>query len=134
VANLRISVYGDDAHIVADELAAIVGDGESNGTVSRSISTSQPDQAQKVIDPNVVLEFILAFRGAVFAIKSLVDLVPERQKARREKAQKLLETARRFKREKRVSMVLTDPDGKTWSLERLETDRFIEIAESIEEN
>ncbi len=122
--DLRIVVDGDDAEHVANELSAILTDGEPAGTIVRSVNASAPDSARKVIDPVALTGVILAIPGSVLAALDIVDRLRKRGKAAQ-----LVAAAKRFRSEKRVSISVAGPDGTTWSLDQLEADDVLEIGD-----
>jgi hypothetical protein len=122
-ATLRIAIDGDDAEAVAQELTAILADGASSDSITRSVEVPPHNQTTKVLDPVAVLGVILAVPSSVLAVGDIVDRIQKRKKAG-----ELVSAAKRSCREKRVSIAITAPDGTTFSLDQLEVDRVLEIA------
>jgi hypothetical protein len=125
-ATLRIAIDGDDAETVAQELTAILAEGASQ-SITRSVKVPPPDQTSKVIDPVAVLGVILAVPSSLLAVGDIVDRIHKRKKA-----SDLVSVAKRLCREKRVSIVITAADGSTFSLDQLEADRVLAIADGPE--
>ncbi len=124
MGDLRIIVDGDAANEAADQLTAILREGEEPGVVSRSVASAVPDGTHKTVDPIALVGVILAIPSAVLAVMDLADRLRKRGKA-----QKLTAAANRLRREKRVTITVVAPDGTTWSLDRLEADTVLEIAQ-----
>jgi hypothetical protein len=128
MGDFRIFIDGDDAHAVADELAILLGEGERSGIVSRSVILSGADETSKTPDPITLASLMLAIPAAAVAAVNIADRV-----RKRDKAQKLTVTATRLRRENRVTITVVGPDGTTWSLDRIEADTVLEIAEKFAE-
>jgi hypothetical protein len=126
MTDLRIVVDGEDAEDAADELSAILADGEITGAVSRSSADSVPDPRRKSIDLVALTAVILAIPGAVLSALDIVDHVRKRKKVT-----KLVDAAGRLRHEKRVSIFLVTPDGAKRSLDQLSADAVMEIAGAL---
>jgi hypothetical protein len=124
MGDLRIIIDGNAANEAADELTAILREDEECVVVSRSAASAVPDGTHKTVDPTALVSVILAIPSAVLAVMDLADRLRKRGKA-----QKLTAAANRLRHEKRVTITVVGPDGTTWSLDRLEADTVLEIAQ-----
>jgi hypothetical protein len=127
LADLRIVIDGDDAEHVADELSAILAEGEPSGTIARSVTASLPDPTRKLIDPVALAGVILAIPGSVLAAMDIVDRLRKRGKA-----EQLVVAAKRLRRGNRVSISISAADGTTRSLDQLQADTILELAGGTE--
>ncbi len=124
MADLRIVVDGDDAERAANELSAILAEGESSAVIARSpVSALPPVATRKVVDPISLAAMVLAIPGAVLATADLADRIRKRRKAER-----LVAAARRLQHE-RVTVSVIAPNGVLRPMEGLEADTVLEIAQ-----
>jgi hypothetical protein len=126
MVELQIVVDGQNAEAAADELSAILADGEKVGVVSRSNVGSVPEPTEKVVDVVALSAVILSIPGAIMSALEIVDRVRKRKKVTQ-----LIDTAGRLQREMSVTIVLVAPNGTKRSLDRLSTDDVMEIAGAL---
>ncbi len=82
MADFQLVVEGDGAARAADELTAILAEGEPSARIARSVATSPSDAANKsAVDPVALVNVILAVPPAVLATIDMVDRISKRKKA-----------------------------------------------------
>ena len=131
--DLTFLLAGARAEAAAASLGAVLTEGESV-TVSSRPAATLPESVRKSIDPLALASLILAVPGAVLAvlqgIGQATDLLERR--AKRRKAQALLDEARRLRDETGVETYMLLPGGTPRPLALLEADEVLEIAARVE--
>ena len=131
--DLTFLLAGARAKDAAAPLGAVLTEGESV-TVSSRPATTLPESVRKMVDPVALAGLILAVPSAVLAVAQIVgqatDLLERR--AKRRKAQALLDEAKRLTAETGVETYLLLSDGTPRPLAALDADEVLEIAARVE--
>ena len=130
MSDFQLSISGKEADVTAaaDELSAILTEGEQDLAVSRVQSTSPSTEGRKIIDPLSLIAVILAVPVAIVATADIV----ERMRTRR-KAEALINTARRLQGEKQVQIMVVAVEGFPRALDQLKPDDLLEIADKLKQ-
>lgn len=119
--NVRFELAGTRAREGADRLAAALG------VDPWAITLPTPDPSagptERIIDPVSVAALVLSIPGAILAVLDLADRI-----AKRHKAQRVLDTAKRIGVELNVETRVTGPDGRTHAVASLTADALLDLA------
>lgn len=131
--DLTFLLAGARAEAAAAPLGAVLAEGEAVTVFTRPAATL-PESVRKTIDPVALAGLILAVPGAVLAVLQGIEQATEllQRRAKRLKAQALLDEAARLRTETGTEVYLLLPDGTPRPLAALDADEVLDIAMRVE--
>jgi hypothetical protein len=136
MANIEFRLTGRQAPTVADQLVAVLTEGDDLVVEKRVQAAAPGNDDRKVIDPISLATLIVSLPAAALAVADLANRIGHsnlvERIAKRRKAQALIATATQLRAENQVETYLLTSNGASHTVAELDPDMLLALVSLAE--